>query len=78
MELNGNTLWHMVQWILRPYIKIRLRNAIGIDGISRPYYCYTGIVWEWHSFGYWQLWYDGPIHHFSLGFMQLYWDCRVD
>jgi hypothetical protein len=65
-----------LKWIIRPWIRIRLKNAIGEDGVSRPCYKYVGTIWEWHQLGYWKDWYDGPIHHFSLGPLQIYW-CDV-
>ena len=63
----------VIKFIFCPYVKIRLSDAVGIDGVSRKCYFYLGVLWEFHWFGYWQLWYDGPIHHFSLGILQIYW-----
>lgn len=68
----------LFSWILSPYIKIRAMDAIGVDGVSRRKYFYVGLIWEVHKPGYWMLWYDCPIHHFSLLFLQIYWHTDIE
>ena len=48
--------------------------------------CLIGIIWgcDYYKkfgekpFGYYQLYYDGLIHNFGLGFCELYWHTNVD
>ena len=62
-----------LKWLIRPYIRIRLKDVTGLDGKTRKFYLWIGTLWELHWPGYWMMWYDGPIHHFSLGLLQIYW-----
>ena len=65
-------------WLFGPYIKIRMKNAIGTDGVFRRKYFYIGLLWEFHTPGYWMLWYDAPIHNFSLGVITIYWHADIE
>jgi len=77
---------NLIEWIKRPYIKIRLKDVTGLDGVTRKCYYWFGIIWgtEYHTkhgeklFGYYELYYDGPIHNFGLGFCELFWHIGVE
>ena len=61
------------KWLISPYVKIRLKNVIGTDDISRKQTWCVGVLWEIHKPGYYEIWYDGPICHISLGLVSIYW-----
>lgn len=68
----------LMEWLIKPHIKIRLKDAIGTDGVARPCHFYCGVLYEFQPcIGYWQEWYDGPIHHWSWIFVQWYWHVGV-
>ncbi len=59
--------------IFFPHIRLRFKDVKGMDGISRKQYYVLGILWEFHTPGYYEVWYDGPICHISLGLVSVYW-----
>ena len=69
----GSKIMGVLKWLIKPWIKIRVKDAIGMDKVARKCYLYIGTLWEWHWFGYWQDWYDGPIHHISFGPGSIFW-----
>ena len=65
-------------WLLNPYLKIRIKDAVGLDGVSRKCFFWIGTLWEFHRPGYYMIWYDGPIHNFSLVIITIYWHSGVE
>lgn len=74
----GDRVYAIMKRIIKPWIRIHIDNVIGIDGKVRKCYLWIGVLWEWHWLGYWQEWYDGPIHHFSFGPMSIYWMTGIE
>lgn len=68
----------LFSWLLNPYLKIRIKDAVGLDKVSRKCFFWVGTLWEVHKPGYWMIWYDGPIHNFSLGIITIYWHSGVE
>lgn len=62
----------------------------GITWYGRPYTSRAGYKCRyWHTFyfrptpfkkrfGYWQMWYDGPFHFFTIGQITLGWSHRPE
>lgn len=67
------SIFKILKWLVSPWLKIWLRDVVGTDGVTRRCCFWVGLLWELHMPGYWLMWYDGPIHNFSLGFLTVYW-----
>lgn len=63
------------------HYKIRLKDAIGLDGKARPYALFIGFNKETdpliRKIGYSMDWYDGPIHNFYFWNCFIYWHWGV-
>ena len=73
---NKRSACATVKSLFSPSIKLNKTHYVNKQGRKVETALFVGIMWEWHMIGYWNYWYDGPIHHISFGPFSVYWSRR--